>query len=116
MLTAVTFSLTLTCAMAKKIDSEREADLRRLDSAIANVEEILDAPLPGSDVAPQVLKLARDSRLQAADRLVSLLERRAKMLGLDEQKESGKDGGSPVAGTLAELERKLALVGPGKAS
>jgi hypothetical protein len=100
--------------MAHKKDSERDADLRRLDSAIAMVEEVLEAPMPGGDVAPQVLKMARDSRLQAADRLVSLLERRSKLLGLDtpEQKPTEANGN----GTLAELERKLALVAPGKAS
>lgn len=96
--------------MAKRDPLELAKDVRRLDNAIGLVEAILDAPLPdGTLVAPQVLKIARDSRLQAADRLVSLLERRAKLLGLDapEEKSAGPSNGS---GTLAELEQKLALV------
>lgn len=103
--------------MAKNIDIERQGDLRRLDSAIAQVEELLDAPIPTGDIAPQVLKMARDSRLQAADRLVSLLERRAALLGLDAAtgKNAPTDSGIRP-GSIAELEQKLALVEKNRAS
>ena len=97
--------------MAQSKQMQVERDVARLDIAIELVEEVLSQKLPNdSETAPQVLKLARDSRLQAADRLVSLLERRAKLLGLDAPDEKPKESGAAAAGTLAELERKLALV------
>ncbi len=104
------------CVPMAQSKSERvEQDVRRLDYAIELVEEVLSQKLPSeADTAPQVLKMARDSRLQAADRLVSLLERRAALLGLDAPEQ--KPGVTEQTGSLAELERKLALVAPGKAS
>lgn len=95
-------------AQSKQVQVER--DVARLDAAIELVEEVLSQKLPNdADTAPQVLKLARDSRLQAADRLVSLLERRAKLLGLDAEGKP-KESGATATGSLAELEKKLALV------
>jgi hypothetical protein len=55
------------------------------------------------------------AQLKAIDRIVPLLERKASMLGYDAPR-PGKDDDHNQAGSLAELERKLALVGPGKAS
>ena len=81
----------------------RDADVRRLDAAIEQVEEILNEPLPAGDVQLVVAMNWRKIRLEAADRLVALLERRAKLLGLDAKPsdaEPTKEAG-PVARIMA---------------
>ncbi|HEY3494360.1 MAG TPA: hypothetical protein VGK73_06730 [Polyangiaceae bacterium] len=61
---------------------DRDTDLGRIDSAIGLVEEVLSEALP-AEGQPNVMALARETRLKAVDRLVALLERRARLLGLD---------------------------------
>jgi len=56
---------------------------------------------------------AHDLAFGAADRLVKLLERRSKLLGLDAPADASEAGGKP--GTLAAVERRLGVVqGGGK--
>lgn len=58
-------------------------DLRRLDNAIAKVEELVNEAMPEGEVQLVVAMNWRKARLEAAGKLVMLLERRAKLLGLD---------------------------------
>ena len=86
--------------MARDPEREREKDLMALDKMIARMDRQAD-----EFDSPQITALF-------AKELPKLLERRARLLGLDV---TGEPVGG-VAGTLAELERKLALVPAGKAS
>jgi len=88
-------------AMARDNDRERERDLATLDRMIARMERQAD-----EFDSPQITALF-------AKELPKLLERRAKLLGHDL---AGAEQAQGMSGTLAELERKLALVAPGKAS
>ncbi len=89
-------------------------DERRIDDAIGRLAEVLGEELPPLTFDAATWGMARRLRIEACKALVPLLERRSKLLGLDapEQKRpTGADGAE--AGSLAELERKLKLVGGG---
>ena len=86
--------------MARDKEAERAHDVATIDSAIGRLERYCveyDTP---------------EMALALAKQLPALLTRRAALLGLDLTGEQPGTG----SGTLAELERKLALVGPSKAS
>lgn len=104
------------CYMRNR-ENDRDADAKKLDKAIGRVLAMVERELGDEVTDPEereVLMTAIDrARLDACKVLVPLLERRAALLGLDAQTK----GGAPEQnGTIAELERKLALVAPGKAS
>ena len=86
--------------MARDNERERSADVATLDRMIARMERQAD-----EYDSPQITALF-------AKELPKLLERRAKLLGHDLAGAEQTAG----AGTLAELERKLALVGPSSRS
>lgn len=99
-------------------DRDRETDSNRLDEAIEAVLYVLrlEFPVPAGqlgveaedDLRTRALLLGKN-RCEAAKALVLLLERRAKLLGLDL---AGKDAQeSPNAGSLAAVERRLEVVG-----
>lgn len=88
--------------MPRDKEAERTRDVATLDRMIARMERQAD-----EFDSPQITALF-------AKELPRLLERRARLLGHDLAGAEQPAGG--VSGTLAELERKLALVGPGKAS
>ncbi len=85
---------------------ERDADIRRLDSAIGRIEELLDEPI-NRDAQPNIVFQSKEIRLQAADRLVRLLERRAKLLGLDAERGELTAGES----VLDRMTREIAAAG-----
>ena len=106
----------MTCyhgCMAVDKDAERRRDLSRLENALDLIDAIVASRAPrASD--PSFVQALEGAQLKAIDRICPLLARKASLLGLDapEQKATEANGN----GTLAELERKLALVAPGKAS
>lgn len=100
--------------MAKDAESEKARDLARIEAALDKIESVMMAKAPGQS-HPTFVQALETAQLKAIDRIVPLLERKASMLGYDAPR-PGKDDDRNQTGTLAELERKLALVGPGKAS
>ena len=88
-------------------EGEIEKDLGVLGDAIDAVMGVVRKKAPG-EAHESFVEALSGLQLKAIDRLVPLLERKARLLGLDQ---AGKDGAQPKeSGTLAELERKLALV------
>jgi len=100
-------------SMAKDAETEKTRDLARIETALDKIESVMAARAP-SQAHPSFVQALETAQLKAIDRIVPLLARKAAMLGYDSAKNGG-DNDRP-SGTLAELERKLALVGPGKAS
>lgn len=104
--------------MARDKEADRSADVARLDVAIDEMLKIIRASVPksGDNEIDDMNALALGkSKTEAAKALPALFARRAALLGLDEAPAKAADG-QQASGTLAELERKLALVAPGKAS
>lgn len=100
-------------AMAKRARSHRELEAQRLDALLAAVFPVAvgDRHVVASDPDDNPTDVAFDAQVKAIDRVAKLMERRAKLLGLDlptRTELTGKDGG-PVATTarvviLPELE------------
>ena len=101
----------------KRLSREQqiERDAERLDDAADELIAQVGIVVDGADMDPGKLAFQTKLRLDAIKALPLVLERKSKLLGLDapEQKKSDAEA---QTGTLAELERKLALVGPDRAS
>lgn len=90
---------------------ERKEDDQRLARALDEVMRVVEVEIPPND--PEWIALVK-VKLEAARQLVPLLERRSRLLGLDAPEQKGRAGAEGTEpGSLAELERKLQLVGPG---
>jgi hypothetical protein len=96
-------------------EDQIELDTERLNDALDELIAQLGTTVQGSDVDLQRAALQSKMRLDAIKLLPGLLERKAKLLGLDFV-HPAESPGQAASGTLAELERKLALVPAGKAS
>lgn len=95
------------CGMAKDAEVEKAKDLSRIETALDKIEAVMAARAPAQAHSTFVQAL-ETAQLKAIDRIVPLLQRKAAMLGYDAGKSD--DSGSPKTGSLAELEKKLALV------
>ena len=99
------------CVMRNR-DRDIDQDAKRLDKAIEHVLGILDQVVPvlsdPEDATVLEVAVAR-AKLDACKALVPLLERRAALLGLDAPTGKNASDAQP-SGSLAELEKKLALV------
>ena len=87
--------------------SEKARDCGRLDRAIDECMKLIEAQVEeGQDAT-----YADAMRLQAADRLVKLLERRSKLLGLDaEPGQSSQQGGAETPVDRIKRMGALAVV------
>ena len=95
--------------MARDRNAELESDLRRLDRALDRIDEILRSKAP-EDAHDTYVDALDANQLKAIDRIVPLLERRSKLLGLD----AAPDSKAPEHGAEGPVARILAAV-PGKA-
>ena len=77
--------------MARDVAAEKEADLGRLDRALDRIDAILRAKAP-EDAHPTYVDALDANQLKAIDRIVPLLERRSKLLGLDATPDSKAPG------------------------
>jgi hypothetical protein len=93
------------------MSAERARDVARLDAAIAVVMDFL-AKKPPDESHASYLELVAGAQLKAIDRLVPLLERRSKLLGLDAPPGAAEAPKQP--GSLNRIEdaanRRLAAV------
>ena len=96
-------------------EDEIVLEAERLDDALDELVDQLGMKLAMADSQPAIAANQAKIRRDAALAIATLSARKAALLGLDapEVKPAAETG---EAGTLAELERKLALVAPGKAS
>lgn len=96
-------------------EQQIELDAERLNDALDELIAQLGFLVAGADTDIQRAGFQTKVRLDAIKAMPALLERKAKLLGLDFV-HPAESPGQQASGTLAELERKLALVAPGKAS
>ena len=82
-------------------DRERDRDKGRLDDALEAVTGLMDRPVDGPPPEPGII-------LAAADRVVKLLERRAKLLGLDlAPQENNGAGESAISRMQREISERV---------
>ena len=97
--------------MANDKEAERSADSVKIDRAIDAMLDIIGASVPKSGDAEtddlNALVLGK-SKTEAEKALPALFARKAALLGLDQAEE--KASTAQATGSLAELEKKLALV------
>lgn len=91
-------------------EQQLELDTERLNDAIDELIAQIGTVLPAFGTEVQRLLAQSQMRRDAIKLLPVLLERKAKLLGLDFVHPS-ESPGQTASGTLAELEQKLALVG-----
>jgi endonuclease YncB( thermonuclease family) len=98
--------------MSRKRRSPEEQvalETERLDDALDELVGQLGLVLPMAEEQPQIAVLQAKVRREAALALAAVSERKARLLGLDAP-EQKKPAGAEAEGSLAALERKLALV------
>ena len=97
--------------MARSKETERSSDAAKLDKAIDAMLDVIGgavAPTGDAEIDELNVQAMHKSKVEAAKALPGLFARRSALLGLDEAASSNSKPGE--SGTLAELERKLALV------
>ncbi len=88
-------------------EAEKARDLARIEAALDKIESVMMARAP-SQAHSTFVQALESVQLKAIDRIVPLLERKARLLGLDAPEQ--KANSTEQSGSLAELEKKLALV------
>lgn len=92
--------------MARDKEQERERDIQRLDAALDRIADILAGRAP-RDSHPTFIDALEGAQLKAIDRIVPLLERRAKLLGLDATQNEQPPGES----VLERMQREISAGG-----
>lgn len=94
----------------KRLSRQEQIDLdaERLNDALDELVAQMEIVIGGADTDLQRAAIQSKMRLDAIKLMPSLLERKALLLGLDHV--ATESPGQAASGTLAELEKKLALV------
>lgn len=90
-------------------EDEIALEIGRLDDALDELVDQLGTVLPMSDMQPPIAVAQKKIRRDAAVAIAALSERKSALLGLDAPVAKPATTEQP-AGSLAELEKKLALV------
>ncbi|MFF8422940.1 hypothetical protein [Streptomyces sp. NPDC015680] len=100
-------------AEAAEVSVYRQQENERLDSLLEAVWNKATTPSPVFD--REGIEVAREIDLKAVDTVLKLMDRRAKLNGLDmpvKNEVSGPDGGAiPLGNTLAELTSLMSTAG-----
>jgi hypothetical protein len=94
-------------------EQQLELDTEHLNDAVDELMAQIEAVVPGADVDLQRQAIQSKMRLDAIKLLPSLLERKAKLLGLDfvhPAESPGQDG----SGTIEQVTRRLEAISGGK--